>query len=715
MSVLGSIKDTIKGFFSARNEPPALQDRATEGVKDIHDTITQEQVVAEIKEKLQQAEDDRRPFELQWELNTNFLLGNQYCDIDPYSHQVIQIEKALWYQEREVFNQIAPIVETRLAKLSRVRPSMTVNPATNDFNDISTAKIATQVVKATQRKVELSRKLDIATAWSEITGTVFYKITWDFRGGKVIGYINDQAISEGDVDVYVAPSYEIYPENPFGPMEGQQWLIHRKAYHEDVVRDLWGANISGKDIEVYSVGQSTTGTGGLGYTVTVPNVYPATKKNQVDVIEYFERPTKRYPHGRWIIIAEDTLLYYGALPYKNGEDGKRDFPFGRQAAIEHPGCFWGVSVIERLIPIQRRYNAVKNRKHEYLNFMALGVLDIPSGVYENEEEFQEGIGPGSILWRHSGESDRAVSLDFGNSSGLQWFDREEEKLHNDFILISGVSEISRNSNAPTGVSSGVALDILREQDDTRLSLTAEHIRAAVMQMAKQWLRLYRQFAIGPRLDRLVGDDKDILVTEWSKNDLTSDDISFDTENELAQTPAQRKSQVFDMLKAGLFNDPNTGRLNRRMLSKVFEMLQFGNWESGLGVEDMHIKRAQRENVFLSKDQAPEIWEIDDDQIHIEEHTRFMLSGEFVELKEKKPEMAQLLEDHLKLHEASMKFKAQKAQMEQMQMQGMMMPGMTSIISTSLRATWLPMLSMALESMANTRWMVASPCFLAYLI
>ena len=82
------------------------------------------------------------------------------------------------------------------------------------------------------------------------------------------------------------------------------------------------------------------------------------------------------------------------------------------------------------------------------------------------------------------------------------------------------------------------LEILREQDETRLSLTAEHIRSAVLEQAKQWIRLYRQFAIGPRMDRLIGDGKDVLVTEWNKNDLTSDDIILDTENELSQSPAQ---------------------------------------------------------------------------------------------------------------------------------------------------------------------------------
>ena len=69
------------------------------------------------------------------------------------------------------------------------------------------------------------------------------------------------------------------------------------------------------------------------------------------------------------------------IAYKNGDDKKRDFPLTRQVCIEHPGCFWGISIIERLIPIQRRYNAVKNRKQEYLNRITIGVVDMEEGAY----------------------------------------------------------------------------------------------------------------------------------------------------------------------------------------------------------------------------------------------------------------------------------------------------------------------------------------------
>ena len=121
-----------------------------------------------------------------------------------------------------------------------------------------------------------------------------------------------------------------------------------------------------------------------------------------------------------------TNFSYGSLPYKNGEDKKRDFPLTRQVCIEHPGCFWGISIIERLIPIQRRYNAVKNRKQEYLNRITIGVIDVEEDAYTNQEDFEEGIGPGTIMLRKRG-ADKAQSLSFGTES-VQNLNEEDRLL-----------------------------------------------------------------------------------------------------------------------------------------------------------------------------------------------------------------------------------------------------------------------------------------------
>lgn len=651
-----NVKQIITGFF----RPPKKEYKDEE----IPIQKYQDDIVNYVKNEFERRKEERYAFELQWRLNMNFLVGNQYCDIDPVTQTIQEIDKVYWYQEREVYNHIAPIVETRLSKLGLIRPTMLVRPASSEIDDIASAKVGTAVVKNIYNKLGMQQEINTANAWSEVCGTVFYKEVWDPNAGQLVGYVGGEPVYEGDVVNIVIPAFECFPDSSYNDdLDKCKSFIHAYPMHVEDIEMIWGVRLEGRELDVFSMDMATIGLGGLGYNATIPRITTTTKKDQELVMEYYERPSKQYPEGRLIIVAGDELLYYGALPYRNGEDGKRDFPFVKQVCIERPGCFWGTTVIERCIPVQRAYNAVRNRKKEFLNRVAIGIFECEEGAYDAEDLEDEGLPPGKILVRKQGAQPGRF-LDGPQS--IPAFSEEENRLLNEFILISGVSELSRASDAPADVGSGVALEILREQDDTRLSLTAENLRLAIQKVAKHWLRLYKQFAVGPRIAKVVGESNEVNVIYWQASDLTSDDVIFDTENELAQSSAQRKSMVITLLQMGVFNDPETGAISKSTRAKLLEMLQLGNWEHTTSLDELQIACAQRENAMLERGEAPVIEEFHDDDIHITEHNRFRLSHAYQELKKQRPDLTDILDDHIKLHEASRQFKYQKAMYESMQ-------------------------------------------------
>ena len=77
-----------------------------------------EDVVESVRADFAQRQLQRRPYELAWQLNMNFLMGNQYCRITPRG-SIEQEEKFYFWQEKQVYNHIAPIVETRLSRLNQ--------------------------------------------------------------------------------------------------------------------------------------------------------------------------------------------------------------------------------------------------------------------------------------------------------------------------------------------------------------------------------------------------------------------------------------------------------------------------------------------------------------------------------------------------------------------------------------------------------------------
>ena len=96
---------------------------------------------------------------------------------------------------------------------------------------------------------------------------------------------------------------------------------------------------------------------------------------------------------------------------------------------------------------------------------------------------------------------------------------------------------------------------------------------AIKTVGQHILRLYKQFATAARLEKVVGDNGSIEVFYFSGSDISSDDVVFETENDLNETPASRKSMVMDLLNAGLLSD-ETGRVSPTNKVKILEMMGF---------------------------------------------------------------------------------------------------------------------------------------------
>lgn len=577
----------------------------------------QNQLVTSILQDFKERQEKRRPLELNWRLNMNFVIGNQYAEISPRG-DIEDRGKQYFWQSREVYNHIAPILETRLSKLAKVKAKAGVRPQTNDDEDVSAAKLATKLLHAVEEENNFSGLMSNANTWSEITGSAFYKVVWDGEKGKALDA--DATLKEGDVSISVCSPFEIFPEDlAVSEIEKQPSIMHAKVMSVDDVKTLWGVEVDGKEIGVFTFDNSEV-AGGFGYSATVPRFVSEKKSDSVLVIEKYSKPTVDYPEGRLVIVAGDTLVYDGVLPFVNGEENTRTYPFAKQHCLDTLGSFFGSSVVERIIPVQRAYNTVKNRKHEFMNRIAMGVLAVEDGSVDIENLEEEGLSPGKVLIYRQG-STPPVMMNAGQVPTE--FSREEEKLLNEFVMISGVSEVTTYSQVPANVSSGTAISLLLEQDDTRISLTADSIREAVRKVGKHIIRLYKQYAKAERMIRVAGENGDVEITCFKASALNSEDIVFDTVNEIEDNISTRRAMVYDLLKLGLFTD-ESGVMTNRTRGKLFEILGFGNWESGRDLDEAHISKAMRENLLL-EDEVVLPDSVDDHKTHITEHTKLAVS------------------------------------------------------------------------------------------
>ena len=75
--------------------------------------INTEQIIENVRQDYLARREARRSLEAQWQLNINFYVGNQYSYIAS-NNNVLDYDKQYFWQEKEVFNHIAPMIETRI-------------------------------------------------------------------------------------------------------------------------------------------------------------------------------------------------------------------------------------------------------------------------------------------------------------------------------------------------------------------------------------------------------------------------------------------------------------------------------------------------------------------------------------------------------------------------------------------------------------------------
>ena len=657
--MLESITTPIKNAFSkVKNAFGGTEDKP----------VFDDELVKMVNDEFVRRQQERRPHELQWRLNLAFYEGNQFLDINTATMALEEQPTMFNWQVKEAYNHIAPNIETRISKMKRIRPVCKVTPGTGEPADIRKAKISGMLLKNTYSDQEVKDKMEETYAWMETCGTVFWKQIWNPDIGQVIATDEEgNPIHEGDIEIIVVPPQEIYPDSSYRTnIKACKSIIHARAYHINDTKSIWGVDVKSEDASVQALQATMNGMGGLGYGQGGFMYSTAKLKDHAIVKEYNELPSKEYPEGRLIIVCSGTLLYAGPLPFQVGDDGTVGIPFTKLDCLKRPGMFWGKTVLERLIPVQRAYNSLRNRKTEYLNRAAIGQWAVEEGSVD-DVDFEENAGaPGAIHVYQRGS--QAPSM-IRNEPLPNAFETEEPLLLQGFSILSGVSEISRSSQAPSGVKSGVALGIVQEQDDTRLSNTADNIERFIVQAGKMTLRLLKQHVKMPRALKKVGKNNMVEVIDWTGMDIHADDVEFDSIAANIDSPSQRRQMVFDLMESGLLLNPDTQRIDAETRSKILEMIEFGDWESADDTDQLHISKAERENKQMMEGSLPTARNFDNHILHISRHQKYRLTVDYEEMVTQNPQIDVMFEQMVNMHLAMMQQAVQQQMMEQAAMAG----------------------------------------------
>jgi hypothetical protein len=376
------------------------------------------------------------------------------------------------------------------------------------------------------------------------------------------------------------------------------------------------------------------------------------------------RPNPEYPRGRLIICTKTQVLQVWSdeqgecLPYQNEDrntgEVKYDIPYEHYVQIKVPGQLYGATVMEDLIKPQWYLNKVMSHIMEITETMGIPQLMAPEGAVDWERHSIDDVLEVISYKGFTGQAPVPVP-----KPGVPpfWF-----KLLDTVIMhmqqIAGIHDISQGQ-LPGEATSGVALSILSEQDDSKFGPAVRRHHAVMGRVYSQILRRVKQFYLEGRTLQYNGDGRTETVADFIGSSLTSTDVVCSTGQAMPPTQAAKMVWVEKLQSMGFLNPENP---QHRDLA--FRIMELGDSTSPNDAIDTARSQQQAENRRMLSGQPAEAHDWELHPVHLEELNKWRCTAEFEEAAAANPVIAQMAEMHSQQHkDAQMRVTVQQV-MEQ---------------------------------------------------
>lgn len=588
----------------------------------------------------------RRSYEPEWYLNLAFYIGQQYAIWD-YGLQAIREPKAPSYKTRFVSNRIMPTIRTLLGKINRGNHVGQAIPIQQTETAFSDARIAGRVLRALHDILNLDDVYDEWYLWTFTTGMGFLKIGWDPTIGPRVPLMDGSSMPIGEVAVDALGPWDcLFPADIKHNLTRPYRWIQIATHDVEIVRETYPETLW--DIEPDEVA-GDTGSGSylervrsLMTPLTGDYGRPSRKKGStVTLIELNEDPEvlnpqdrEMFPNGRVTVVAQQRrrLASQHANPYES------PFPTGSRNRLvmarddRMPGRFNGMSRIAQMAPIQTNYNRARSQVIDARDLCTKPKINVEKnhGIAKITNQ------PGEILERNRGT---AAPTYMAPPQGSDYLWRDIADSKEEFQEISQISEVSRGQS-PQANTSGIAIDMLQEADNTPLGPLAKSFASALGRAQTLIYKTAQQFYDEARTLSYVGEDQEEDVFTWyADQNPTALRIRVTPEDVFPETAAAKRVKIREAVDMGALI-PGKDR------TAILRGLQFGDVQSALDNDDLDRMRQNHENRMMMQGQPALVEPFDNHEIHIYQIDRVRKSPEWLKLP---PEIKQLFNMHADEH------------------------------------------------------------------
>ena len=622
---------------------------------ELSDVKDEQSLIAFGNEFFERSAKAKRRYEQQWLLNLAFIAGDQLIKVNRHTGRLEEVntEYDPEWMVRTVNNRILPAYRTMIAKLTKNTPRPSACAHSKEESDIQAARAAVKLEECHWRTLGLDQKHIEMASWLAATGNCFYKQFWnDKKGDRVIdltnmdfeagltpqglprlkpeaaGHIKPIEFTLGDTDLLVRSPFNIYPQPGKTKLRDMRIIGDAELMDVDEVEETYKKKVSPEvDTSLVRVHQNIEGIIAVsGYSQEKPD-------NVTTVKEMYILPCRQFPKGAKVVWTQDTLLHI--------EEECYDLPFVHFGLIEMPGKFWYKGIVDDLIPLQRRWNALLSKIEMHNDFYNDPPIIVDPNYIDIDNWTSE---PGQIFEAKkpmmAGQHPWVMPVPALDQAIL----RELDILDKQFEVVPVLHKVSYGEGTPHA-KSGIAINFLQEKDDDIIRPLIENIETGYADVFKRDFKLCQENYEEDRGFAIVGEDNETEWIEFKRANLDANiDVGVEPGSAMPRSKVAQQAMVLDMLQAGFFTDPRTGMPD---FAKALKYMEFGSVNDIYEEAALDANQAKRENEDM-KEGVPalaEYWHNHD--VHIYEHNRYRKTADF----ETQPdEIRMLFAAHIAQHE-----------------------------------------------------------------
>lgn len=443
---------------------------------------------------------------------------------------------------RFTLNVVESCIDGAAAKIAKSRPVPRIVTSKGSFKQRKKSMLLSKYIKGMFSELDIYEKAQQCFVDSCIWGTAALRFM----------------VEDGQVKAKRVLVDDIIVDEEDG-RDGDPRQLHQRAHvNRDVLAELFPDHVE----RIMTAGSMLPG-----------DTYTPVSQDLVAVTESWHLPSSEdADDGLHVICLDNCTVFSEPWDFQW-------FPFAMLRWKPDPLGFYGTGLSQQLAPIQLAINKLCILIQDSIEQVSKPNMFLPNGSNIIAQQVSSKVG---TVIRTQGEVPTFAVPQAQSPEVYAWL----ENLYSKAYQVTGISQLSAQSQKPAGLNSGAALREFQDIETSRFELTGQRFEEFFRVCGEMIIALSRQLYTseeGKKLSAKVKGRKFIETINWKDASLEDDEFTMDmfSVSSLPDTPAGRLEAITSLAQAGY--------LSKEM---SFELLDFPDLDEAVSVQVAAMEQAR---------------------------------------------------------------------------------------------------------------------------